>query len=76
MVLNHKWMIVFLNAALGGGYIALILLMIHWASTGNMGMIAFLIPIGLLAALTLGWTVLDKRKISSPQISLVRELNG
>jgi len=62
MVLNKKWVKMFLNAMLGGGYIALILLMIQWVSTEKMGLTAFLIPIGIIVVLTLAGTFLDKKK--------------
>lgn len=65
MVWKNKWIVMMINAIMGGGYIAAILLMIHWVSTGHMGIAAYLVPIAILVIMTLGWTVLDRRKYVS-----------
>lgn len=65
MVWKNKWVIMMINAIIGGGYIAALLLMIHWVSTGHMGIAAYLIPFTILILMALGWTVLDRRKYVS-----------
>lgn len=62
MRLKHKGFVLLLNALVGGGYVAAILLLIQWVSTVDLGLSAFLIPFGLLALLVIGWTMVDRRK--------------
>lgn len=76
MGFNHKWMTMLLNSMLGGGYIALILAMIQWVSTGKLGIKAIFVPIGLLVFLTLAWTLLDRKKHGPAQPQLIKQIEG
>ncbi|RXT08120.1 hypothetical protein [Ammoniphilus sp. CFH 90114] len=62
MRLKHKGVMLLLNALFGGGYVAAILLLIHWVSTGQIGLGAFLVPVGLVMIMALGWIMVDRKK--------------
>ncbi|MEW9669114.1 hypothetical protein [Ammoniphilus sp. 3BR4] len=65
MWLKQKGYIILLNALVGGGYVAAILLLIHWVSTVHVGIGAFFVPLGLLVLIILGWMAADRRKYPS-----------
>lgn len=61
MWLKHKGFMLLLNALVGVGYVAAVLLLIQWVSTVDLGYSAFLVPVGLLVLMVVGWLLVDRQ---------------
>lgn len=68
MRLKHKGILLLLNALVGGGYVATILLLIHWVCNMGIGVGAVFVPIGILLVIVLGWMIVDRRKYGSQSV--------
>lgn len=74
--MKQKGHMILLNALVGGGYVAAILLLIPWVSTVHAGVAAFFIPLGLLVLIILGWMAADLRKFPSrPSVTNKAQMN-